>query len=1134
MDIPNTGAIFTLGKSHLAENTQSYFYIKNDPVKRLISGPHQSAVICESGRLFVWGENHYGQLGIGSPSNQNGNNNKNHNGTSHGDIITKPTCVKSLKTLGLKIADVAFGNDWSIILTHSNELFYTGRNIFPSDSNVARNFSVATVADEQCQIIRKPFRIEDLDECLSKNEDAECYTHVLAGDEHFVLMTSFGRLIGWGSNQNYQLGMPAGHTVQKPHEIDLGAPVQQFVCGPESTLVLTTTGKLYFSGHLNDFVFSQFTELQQNLGPTEQIIFMHISKTNDIFIVTNAGSIYRSIESVRSKSLIFQRFYDYDSEENGPIWKLLKGFSFYAVLTKANKFYTTFSESGHHLKTFREISKFKNLRLLDVAVGNKHILVHGIPRSSTVPASVSGSAEPHRFASRTFVMPPTLVNGTGAKGWSQVHSATKVENKDGGKVEAEDTKLADANSNVMPNGANNEPIEVAVEKSVIKTVADEHNGNVSETKAEVTRSTSATSTTKADKQKTQEKEPDAEKNIEVNRVAENNGNVIKQTETNGNLEMSESEPAKEAKHILAATEAMVHNEAKSPTNSIKSIRSIKSAHSVKFSPTALSKKASPATDKLLRPHTPYPDSSTTSSTPTTIKKTTPLRNFSYEAAMDHDHIDSTSPVLMDSLENISESTEGEREQKNALASSAVLPFEEDEQLTVEINTTTDPLNSTIVVNEIRFINNGVDVTDNVKAASLEREDTESTLDSLEEQAERITSKSNETLNNFSQGHNSDVEELGGVGEEIKTTMQKIEDNAQKVTHTMGIKVDEAETAVKKIVDSKLEKVNDAANDVKDDLAHKAAQIDEDIKTTKTELKTNAEKVSEVITKEIKTTKSELKTNTEKVGETITDKMENAAKKAATAATDVRDTVETAAKNAAAGARDAFETVGDNAKRVANDTKTTVESISNSAKRAATGAKNAVGNVFIKMSDGTKDAVDSVAAKIASEVSGAKENINTMFQSKTLKPTPVEEDAVSSASEAASKGGLKTNTTTNGEDDERTTASVNSTQNSTGNPFEGNNPFENDEFDDVVERGKKAMQEEINTVHRQVAEEIKDTEKETSKVRKFFSEMRGISCRNEKSVAVDDDPPRYSIEDKYPTPAHRDREQNNTSKVCSIL
>lgn len=46
MDIPNTGAIFTLGKSYLAENSQSYFYIKNDPIKKLIAGPYQSAVIC--------------------------------------------------------------------------------------------------------------------------------------------------------------------------------------------------------------------------------------------------------------------------------------------------------------------------------------------------------------------------------------------------------------------------------------------------------------------------------------------------------------------------------------------------------------------------------------------------------------------------------------------------------------------------------------------------------------------------------------------------------------------------------------------------------------------------------------------------------------------------------------------------------------------------------------------------------------------------------------------------------------------------------------------------------------------------------------------------------------------------------
>lgn len=195
-------------------------------------------------------------------------------------------------------------------------------------------------------------------------------------------MIAFGRLIGWGSNQSHQLGDAERKIISKPHEMIFNSAVQQCVCGPESTLVLTEDSRLYLTGRLNEFEFVQFTELQKNLSPTEQIIFMYISQANEIFIVTNTGSIYRSYESQRNRNLIFQRYYDYDSEEYGPIWKLLKGNSFCAVLTKTNKFYTTFSESGHHLKTFREISKFKNLRILDIALGVQHVLVHGIPRTS--------------------------------------------------------------------------------------------------------------------------------------------------------------------------------------------------------------------------------------------------------------------------------------------------------------------------------------------------------------------------------------------------------------------------------------------------------------------------------------------------------------------------------------------------------------------------------------------------------------------------------------------------------------------------------------------------------------------------------------------------------------------------------
>lgn len=41
-----SGAVFTIGKSYLSENHQSYFFIRNDPIRKLIAGANQSAVIC--------------------------------------------------------------------------------------------------------------------------------------------------------------------------------------------------------------------------------------------------------------------------------------------------------------------------------------------------------------------------------------------------------------------------------------------------------------------------------------------------------------------------------------------------------------------------------------------------------------------------------------------------------------------------------------------------------------------------------------------------------------------------------------------------------------------------------------------------------------------------------------------------------------------------------------------------------------------------------------------------------------------------------------------------------------------------------------------------------------------------------
>ena len=79
-EVPLTGAVFTFGKSKFAENVPSKFWIRQDLIVELSCGDEHTAVVTKSGRLFMFGSNEWGQLGLG------------HNRTVH-----KPSCVKSLK-----------------------------------------------------------------------------------------------------------------------------------------------------------------------------------------------------------------------------------------------------------------------------------------------------------------------------------------------------------------------------------------------------------------------------------------------------------------------------------------------------------------------------------------------------------------------------------------------------------------------------------------------------------------------------------------------------------------------------------------------------------------------------------------------------------------------------------------------------------------------------------------------------------------------------------------------------------------------------------------------------------------------------------------------------------------------------
>uniref|UniRef100_A0A1B0AI80 Uncharacterized protein n=1 Tax=Glossina pallidipes TaxID=7398 RepID=A0A1B0AI80_GLOPL len=827
---------------------------------------------------------------------------------------------------------------------------------------------------------------------------------------HKSRVKTYGRLIGWGSNKSYQLGLSNRESILKPREILIESPVQKFTCGPESTMVLTQNGSLYLTGHLNDFVFPQFTELQKNLSSNEQIIYMHISKCSDVFIVTNAGSIYRSFESVRAKSLIFQRFYDYDSEENGPIWKILKGTSFYAVLTKANKFYTTFSESGHHLKTFREISKFKNLRLVDMTLGDRHILVHGIPRSSTMFATISSDYQ-QKYMAQNFAVPITATNLTAS------------------------------------NSLRNEEIDSNREESINET------------------------SKQAEKRKAISKPSTPANNHILTDIKENN-------DSNSNHEDIENiHLAKNGNY----QEEYSHAHSKySPTGSVESRKSVCSTKTIKKITSA---------ERHLRPRTPYPDSNTSGSPQSMIRKT-PLRTLSYEAAMNEDCLEHTSPALVESLENIKEAAATNVVQSsapNVNISMATPPTEDDDKLTVEISESTDPLDHAMVVNEIRFINNGIDVTAKVKKQVY------------------LVESENETTDN-----------------ENKDNTEKLEIRKQA-----EILVNDLENKIEERFEEGKEMKKETGNVIKETVGQVGLKPVEDKATTDLkveETKSSLEAMANRAT-------SEARSGIDKVTETFNKTAEEALQ--------------------------SVEGMGNSAAKVTEEGFQALEQVGRNAVKATSEAKDAMGSALKKAADGTRQAVGSVTSKISTEMQDAKNTLSSLLLGKKnkvdierpQKDFQLEEEgivktelqvAVTENQNKSNNSQLTTNSINGHEDDERTTASANSTHPSANNPFE-TNPFDN-EVEDVSVKGKTTLREELNTISTTVeghSEQIIDQEdKQKSKLSQFFHDIkersRNISCRNEKSTRIEDDqPPRYTEEDELALqPINGQRA--GSSKVCTIL
>lgn len=208
--VPDSGAVFTFGKTKFAENIPSKFWFKNDVPTYLACGDEHTAIVTGNNKLYMFGSNNWGQLGLGSKS-----------------TVSKPTCVKALKPEKVKLA--ACGRNHTLVSTEEGKVYAAGGN----------NEGQLGLGDTEDRSTFHP-----IDFFTSQHQ----LKQLSAGSNTSAALTEDGKLFMWGDNSEGQIGLENVPNVCLPHQVTVGKPVAWISCGYYHSAFVTIEGELYTFG----------------------------------------------------------------------------------------------------------------------------------------------------------------------------------------------------------------------------------------------------------------------------------------------------------------------------------------------------------------------------------------------------------------------------------------------------------------------------------------------------------------------------------------------------------------------------------------------------------------------------------------------------------------------------------------------------------------------------------------------------------------------------------------------------------------------------------------------------------------------------------------------------------------------
>ena len=215
----------------------------------LACGPEQTVLINEEGKVFCFGENRNGQLGIGQ--------NK--------PLILDITKNEFLEKEQQEIKSISCGQDLTIFVNKTGKVFASGYTIWRNESHR--------------YLAKKP---EDV--VLLKNERIILTS---CGEKHAIFLSENGEVFSCGDNFFYQLGQETTVRHLPPNKINAltGKKIIFVACGSSHSIFLDETGAVFFCGRIKSFESSKI--MQMTSLANEKIVFASTGSSASHTILLN-------------------------------------------------------------------------------------------------------------------------------------------------------------------------------------------------------------------------------------------------------------------------------------------------------------------------------------------------------------------------------------------------------------------------------------------------------------------------------------------------------------------------------------------------------------------------------------------------------------------------------------------------------------------------------------------------------------------------------------------------------------------------------------------------------------------------------------------------------------------------------